>query len=237
MDGIFYKGVHSPVSGALADATHEIVQHLRALYGMQHLGMELNGIQIFLSTFCCRHRTVGGDCHGTKTGGQLGNIIKMAHPTHSMGSNSLEQFGGDIHIYFCLAVLSHLGSLYLTAQYMRHQLCTITQPQHRDAQLKQLFRAGSSTFLITAAGTAGENDSLGIHGFNLSQICFIGIDFTINIAFSHTSGNQLVVLTAEIKNHNHLSFHRNNHAFLLSAAIRWKSTSGCNLMCFSILSL
>ena len=56
--------------------------------------------------------------------------------------------------------------------------------------------------LITAVRTAGKDDSLRIHLFDLCKIGLVRINFAVYIAFSDTSCNKLIVLTTKINDNN-----------------------------------
>ena len=73
--------------------------------------------------------------------------------------------------------------------------------------MKQILGAGSRTGFIAACGAAGQDDSLGIHRFYLIQVCLVRVDFAIYIAFSDSSGDQLIVLSAKINDNYQFFFH------------------------------
>ena len=118
-------------------------------------------------------------------------------------SNLCKQRGRPIHKNLRLAILSHRSLLHLPPQHMHHQLCAVAQTEHRDPKLKQLLCISRRSLLITTVRSSGQNDPLRVHFLNLFKIRPVGIYLTINIAFSDTSCNQLVILTAKV-NDNYL---------------------------------
>ena len=59
-DVVLHKGVHLPVAGAAADVVHKVAQHLLALSGVEHLRVELDGVQALFLVFRSGHRAVDG---------------------------------------------------------------------------------------------------------------------------------------------------------------------------------
>ena len=59
---------------------------------------------------------------------------------------------------------------------------------------------------INAVGTAGEDDAHRRKGANFVQGGGIGLDLTVDVLLPNTPGNELVILTAEIK-HQNFFFH------------------------------
>ena len=138
---------------------------------------------------------------------RLGNIIGMAHPAYRHRGNLLKQKGGLIYLHLGLSILADRSGGYLSAQLVCHQLGAIADAQDRNTQIKNRLINVGGFLQIYAVGTAGKDDALGIHFFNGLQRHSIGVHFAVDIAFADTAGNQLIILTAEVQNNNHLSVH------------------------------
>ena len=115
--------------------------------------------------------------------------------------------GSRIHIDQGLAVLPHRSFGDFTPQHMLHQLRAVAKPQHGDPHGKKLRRTAGRSFLVAAVGAAGQNDALRLHGANLFEIRFVGIDLAIYIAFPHAACHQLIVLTTKIYDNDFFVFH------------------------------
>ena len=62
-------------------------------------------------------------------------------------------------------------------------------------------------FQVYAVWSAGKDNALGIHLLNGIQGHSVGVHFTVDTALADPAGDQLIVLSAEIQNDNHLSAH------------------------------
>ena len=88
----------------------------------------------------------------------------------------------------------------MAAQQMHHQLRTIADAQHGDAQLEHLGANGGGILQIYAVGATGKDDAGGLflpdglHGLG------VGHDLAVNVALTHTAGDQLIVLAAKVHN-------------------------------------
>ena len=106
-----------------------------------------------------------------------------------------------------LAVFPLGGRAHMAAQQMHHQLAAIANAQHGHAQLKQFLGVGGRIRQIGTVGAAGEDDALGVLLFQILQAGPIGHDLAVHVAFPHTTGNQLIVLAAEIHHNDSFSLH------------------------------
>ncbi len=101
-------------------------------------------------------------------------------------------------MHLSLSILTHSRSLDIATEHEHHELRTIAQPQHRDPQLKQFLCVAGRILLVATVWSARQYDPLRIHCLNLFDVCLVGIDLAIYIAFPDTPCHKLVVLTAEI---------------------------------------
>ncbi len=96
---------------------------------------------------------------------------------------------------FCRAV----PAFHMTAQHRHHHLLPVTNPQHRQAHLKQFRRRAGGACIDHAGRPAGQDhrlwrkiaDAGGGH-------MLIGVDFTINRSFTQSPRDQLGDLRAKI---------------------------------------
>ena len=58
LDGIFYEGIHLPVTCTATDFIYEVGQHFSSFHGMQYFRMKLDCIKIFFLALCSCNRTV-----------------------------------------------------------------------------------------------------------------------------------------------------------------------------------
>ena len=138
----------------------------------------------------------------------LFNVVRVAHPADRLFRYVFKQRGRPIHFHLRLAVLADRGSFYAAVQQIGHQLGTVTNSQNRDPQLEDFLRTSGRVLSVYAVGPSCKNDALRIHFLNLFKAHSTGVDFAVHIAFSDSSGNQLIVLSAEVEDDYKFSIHR-----------------------------
>ena len=174
---------------------------------MQHLRMELNGIEALFRILSRSHRAVVRMSDDSKARSGLRDLIKMAHPADRVLWDILKQLSRTVHIQLSLAIFSY-GSLFHPApKDMHHELCAVTESKHRYSYLKQLLSTSGSPGLIAAVRPSRKDDALRLHLLYLCNVRSVGIYLAIDIAFSYTPRDQLVILASEI-NYNDLFLHR-----------------------------
>ena len=131
----------------------------------------------------------------------------MTHPANRLFCYIGKQLTVLIHCHLNFSVLTDRCLAYMSAQDVHHQLSAIAQSKYRNSHFKQFSAAGRGSLFVTAVGASGKNDSLRIHLPNCSNVGFIGIYFTVNVAFTNTAGYQLIVLAAKINDNDFFSVH------------------------------
>ena len=207
LDIVLYKGIHLPVAGAAADVVHEVAQHLLALGGVQHLRVELYGVQTLFGIFNGCHRAVCGVGSDLEAGSRLLDVVIVAHPADGRRLHIGEQLALGVHKHLGLAVLTLGSAADMTAQQVHHQLAAVADAQHRHAPAEDLGVDGGRILQINAVGAAGEDNALGILGLDDRKIGFIGIDLAVDIIFSDAAGNQLIVLSAKVQHDDSFMLH------------------------------
>ena len=98
-----------------------------------------------------------------------------------------------------LAVLAGLGLAALTAQQVHHQLLTVADTQHGDAQLEQRLVHHGGLRLKHGGGAAGEDQRIRCKGAHLIHGDAEGLDLAVHAALTDTAGHQQVILPAKIQ--------------------------------------
>ena len=217
----FLVVLHGPVARRTADLIEKISDHRHSVFCMIDLRMVLHTVKSPLHI---------GNCHigaGLRVGCQnksLGNllhVVPMAHPANALFRQSLEKRTRRVKERLCLPILPSgvlLGGSYLSPQGIRHKLAAIADPQHRDPQ-PEYFRVRVGCILqIDRVGSTGKNEPDGIHSFQFLQGGGKWLYLAVNTALSDSSGNQLIVLTAEIQHNDHL-MRQNNSSFFTAAIL------------------
>ena len=206
-DRIFDKGVHLPAAAAAADLIDKIVQDAGAVFGVQHLGVELHAVQPAGRVLRGRHRAVGRVRHDLEAGGLLFNVIVVAHPADVARGQAVKQRAGGVEVDKRFAVFPLRRFADHAAQHVHHELAAVADAQHRHAPGVDGRVDGGRIGQIGAVGAAREDDALGVFGLDLGKVGLVGINFAIDVAFAHAAGDQLVILAAEVENDDGFLLH------------------------------
>jgi len=106
-----------------------------------------------------------------------------------------------------LAVFAMVRGDNLSAEHLGHQLGAIADAEHRYAKLKDFRITARSVFGSDAGGASGEDNALVIASPDAVHRDAVGQDFAVDVVFAHAAGDQLVVLTAEIKDEDGFVVH------------------------------
>ena len=136
------------------------------------------------------------------------NVIRMAHPTDSPGRYTLKNHIRRIYLYFRMPILADRGGFHHAPQNMRHHLGAITNSKNWNSQIKDFFLIAWGCLGINTVGSAGKNNSFRLHCFNFLKAHRIWFHFTIHITLPHAPGDELIILSAKIKNNHSLLFQR-----------------------------
>ena len=179
------------------------MQNLLAEFRMGNLGMELYAVNFTIlitkcgtgTIICCRNGLIGGR--------SLLNIICMTHPAYGSFGYSLKE---DVLFYldFNLAVFACIsGGFYFSAVHEGDELTAVADAKNWNAGRKNVGIEVGRGGVIYAVGSSGKYNPLiatGLYFFcgDLIVCPYFGIYMMI----PHTSCNQLIILTTEIKNQN-----------------------------------
>ena len=202
--------LHGPVASGVTDLIEEVADHLHTVFGVVDLGVILHAVEALLLVGDGHVGAVGAVGHQFKALGHLGHIVAVAHPGDALLGQALEDGAVGVVPGLGLAVLPGgvvLGRGDLAAQGVSHELAAVADAQHRHAPGEDLGVHLGGPLLIHRVGAAGKDDADGVHGLELGQGGGIGFDFAVHVALTHTAGNELVVLTAEVQNDDRLMCH------------------------------
>src|SRR5690606_22094193 len=123
---------HRPVAFAAADLVEEIADHVIAIHGVAHFGMELHRIELAIRMAhggYRRTRRAGVDPEALR---QLDDLVAVAHPDRLLPVELAEQAAALVELDLRLAVLALAGTFDLAGQLMRHHLHAVADPQNRN---------------------------------------------------------------------------------------------------------
>ena len=96
--------------------------------------------------------------------------------------------------------LSFPGRNHFAAEMTTHELHAVTDSQHRDAKLEQLFSNSRCAIFVHRLRSAGKDDPGRLEGTDRRKLHVKRMQFAVDMRLPHPSGNKLGVLGAEIKN-------------------------------------
>ncbi len=215
LDGCAHIVAHRPVALCAADLVKEVVQHFLAVFGVVDLGVELHTVKAALLVADADGRAGGAVGDEAEALGHLGHVISVAHPCDALLRQSLEQAAAGIEEGRSFAVFAggiRLCGSDLASEVVRHELAAVADAQHGDAELEylriDLRRAGR----VNALRAAGEDDADGVVRLYLVNAHAVGLYLAVDIAFADSACDQLIILTAEVKNKHTLILHsRTSH--------------------------
>ena len=172
---------------------------------MHNLRMELHRIELFGGIFHSRNRAISCFSGYFKIYGYLIYVIRMAHPTNRFLRNTVKQFACGIngHLNFTVFVRACLNN---AAQCMRHKLSAVANSHYRDAEFKKFLLIQNGILTVNTFRPARKYYTAVSRGFNFLYRSGIRTYFRINIIFSDSSCNQLIVLSAKVKHQNLFHF-------------------------------
>ena len=98
-----------------------------------------------------------------------------------------------------LAILADLGSAAGAAELMDHQLLAVADAEDGQTQLENGVVERGGVRLKHRRGTAGEDDGGGVKGADVVHRHGVGLDLTVDAAFTHAARDEQIVLPAEIQ--------------------------------------
>ncbi len=111
-----------------------------------------------------------------------------------------------------MAVFALAGGHHRTVKMATHQLHAVTDAEHRHTKLKEFFGDGRSALIVNGFRSTGEDDPLGSEGLDLVQGHVIGVQFTVDVSFAHSTCDKLSVLGTEIEDKNFFAMDILGHA-------------------------
>ena len=192
------EGVHFPRTVAAADAANEVVDHLRSLGRVKHFRMELNAVEVALFVLACCDRTILRMCHGSKARRHSTDVVEVAHPAYRRRRNARKERRIHIDLDVGSAVLLNACALHFAAEHLLHQLRSVAQSEHRNAEFEQLAGTRRCALLVAAVRTARQDDTLRVHRTHGVKRGAVRINLAVDIALADAARHELVVLSAEI---------------------------------------
>ena len=205
--GAFPKALHRPVTGGMADPRQKVAQHRLSVLRVADLRVELYAVK---PAILIGNGRVGAGCapgdHPEALRYAL-HIVPVAHPGDARLRNTVKKRAVDGKDSFRFSVLPgrvRLRGHDRAAQTLRHELTAIADAQDWHTQGKNALVHVRGTRFVYAARPTGEDDTDGIKSPDLIKGHRARMYFAVNAALPHAPGDQLVILSTEIKDQNSL---------------------------------
>ena len=209
-DGGVLVVAHRPVALRAADLVEEVADHVLAVLGVVDFGVILHAVEAAL--FIADGDVGAGIGMGDEGEpiGYLFHVVAVAHPRHALFGKPLEELAGRIEEGLSLAVFAR-GRIArgndLAAEVVRDELAAIADAEHGHARIKKRGIDVRRVLKIDTVRAAGEDEADGLHCKKIREGRRVGLHLTVNAAFTHAAGDQLVVLTAEVQDNDGLMVH------------------------------
>ena len=201
----FHEGAHGPVGRDLRHLEEEVADHLRAVFGVMHFGVELQGVDAAFVAAHGGHVEGGGAAGHDEAGRRRLHLVAVGHPhagafAFGEGGNAVPQ-GAVGHLFKVGgAVFAGFGLGEHAAELVGEKLHAVADAEHRHAEFKQALVEAGSVLFAHAGGAAGKNDGVGMHGGHGLGGGDAGMNFGIDSGLAHAAGDELGDLGAEVEN-------------------------------------
>ena len=209
LDRVFHKGSHLPVAGAPAYILNECTEHLHTLHRVHNFRMRLQSVQLAFFVFHGGYRADRCMCRHFKALRGFTDIVCVAHPANGLIRYILKQTVFAVDIHFCSSIFADRRCFHLASQLVCHQLRTIADAQDRHSHFINFIGIPRRCFIVNAVWSAGEDDPLRILCLDLLKGQRVRLHFAVHVAFPDSSGDQLIILSAEVQHDYFFMIHNN----------------------------
>ena len=188
-----------PRPRAAADVLQERRQHTLAVGRMDHLGVELDPVDVALDVLEGRDRRRGrrrqrGEARRRRVDG-----VAVRHPARLLGRRAGQQPPGLADGEVGAAELADLGALHPAAQRKRQQLHAVADAEHRNAELEQRRVELRRPVGVHRGRPAGEDQPARAAPAHLLDADVMRQQLGEHAALAHAARDELRVLAAEVQ--------------------------------------
>ena len=209
LDRVFHKGSHLPVAGAPAYILNKCTEHLHTLHRVHNFRMRLQSVQLAFFVFHGGYRADRCMCRHFKALRGFTDIVCVTHPANGLIRHILKQTVFAVDIHFRSSIFADRRCFHLSSQLVCHQLCTIADAQDRHSHFINFIGVPRRRFIVNAVWSAGKDDPLRILCLDFLKGQRVRLHFAVHVAFPDSSGNQLIILSAEVQHDYFFMIHNN----------------------------
>ena len=189
---------HRPGRPAAGDLVQEVLEHLLAVLGVQHLGVPLHPGQPAVDVLERRDRRRRGRREHPEAVRCRGHRVAVGHPDVVRGRYVGEQRARSRDRDRGAAVLARAGVGDLAAEAAGHQLEAVAHAEDRYAGGEEALVDGRCALGVHRRRPAGEHDRLRVAGQHLGDRHGVRHDLGVDPGLADPAGDQLGVLRPEV---------------------------------------
>ena len=200
-----YKRSRAPRLVATAGLNHKVLQHLRAVFAVKYLGVELHAPRLLALHLVGGNFHLVGRCNDFESCGNGSDGVAVAHPHLRAGAHAMKQQVIRIkRAEVRPPVLTAPGRLYLAAVGIGHELRAVADAQQGQAAAYVGEVDLKSLLVVHGEGAAGENDAP--HALVAVRKLVVRHNFAIHVQLAQAAPYELGSLRTEIED-NDFFFH------------------------------
>ena len=134
-----------------------------------------------------------------EAGGQFHRFVAVRHPDGKFCGQAFEKPGAVLDFHVGMAVLALVGGAHLAAERVHHELQSVADAEHRQAQLKHARIRRRRVGVIHRRRPAGKNDAHRRVAANFFQRGSAGKHHRKDILFTDAARDELGILRPEIE--------------------------------------
>ena len=161
--------------------------------------MELDAVELRCRIFHGGMAAVFRAGADAKVGRGLLDLDAVAHPADGGLVHAVKKRAAVDVRQLDLAVVACLGASAASAEELRHELHTVADAQHGDAQREDCRIKGRRVRVEDRGGSAGQDDAARRKGADLVERNMIGADFAVYAALAHAPRDKQIILPAEVE--------------------------------------
>ena len=189
---------HGPGGPAAGDLEQEVLEHLLAVLGVQHLGVPLDAGKAAVDVLERRHRRARGRGQQRESLRRGGDGVAVRHPDVVLGRQPGEEGAGLDHADGGAAVLARAGRRDLAAERLRHDLEAVAHAEHGHRGVEQRPVEHRGAGFVDRGRPAGQHDRLRLPRQHLGHGHGVRHDLGVDLRLTHAPGDQLGVLGTEV---------------------------------------
>ena len=209
---------HRPGLPAAGDVVQEVLEHLLAVLGVQHLRVPLHAGQPAADVLERRHRRAGRRGQHREPLGRGRDRVAVRHPDVVLDRYVGQQRAGRADRDRRAAVLAGAGVGDLAAEPLRHQLEAVAHAEHRRPGREQRRVDARRALGVDRRGAAGQHDRLGLARQHLGHRHRVRHDLGVDPRLAHPPRDQLRVLGPEVDDEDQVVVRREHHAAVMERA-------------------